>query len=344
MARSLSLIAKAEDEGMRLDQFLAARDCYASRSAAAKHIDAGQVFVNGATPAKKTIIAENDVIVYEEAPAEVHIPMVGEPIPLDVRYEDDWMMVISKQAGLCVHPSPGHYGATLVNALIYRYGRDHLAHIQGDDRPGIVHRLDMDTSGLMMCAKSDEAGNALQDMIRLRTVDRRYLTLVHGNIAHDTGMVDEPIARGEKDRLRMRVSDKPGARSSVTTFSVLERFEAGTRDGGYTLLECKLYTGRTHQIRVHMEYIRHCCVGDPMYRSGSDAAQMGLERQFLHSYSLALDHPMTGDHLQFLDALPPDLQHVMDQLASRSMGRTEAGERILGALANAACQSEDLQL
>jgi 23S rRNA pseudouridine1911/1915/1917 synthase len=263
---------------------------------------------------------------------------------LDVRFEDDWMMVISKQAGLCVHPSPGHYGATLVNALIYRYGRDHLAHIQGDDRPGIVHRLDMDTSGLMMCAKSDDVGNALQDMIRLRTVDRRYLTLVHGNIAHDTGMIDEPIARGERNRLRMRVSDKPNARSSVTTFTVLERFEAASRDDGYTLLECKLYTGRTHQIRVHMEYIHHCCVGDPLYQSGSDAAQLGLDRQFLHSYSLDFDHPVTGAHQSFKDALPPDLQAVMDGLADRSMGRTQAGDQILGRLLDAPRQSPDIQI
>jgi len=344
MARSLSCIAKSEDEGMRLDAFLAARECYASRSAAAKHIEAGLVFVNGLTGTKKMLVSADDVIVYEEVPAEAHEPMAGEPIPLDVRFEDDWMMVISKQAGLCVHPSPGHYGATLVNALIYRYGRDNLAHIQGDDRPGIVHRLDMDTSGLMMCAKSDDVGNALQDMIRLRTVDRRYLTLVHGNIAHDTGMIDEPIARGERDRLRMRVSSKPNARSSVTTFTVLERFEAASRDDGYTLLECKLYTGRTHQIRVHMEYIHHCCVGDPLYRAGSDAAQLGLDRQFLHSYSLNFDHPFTGEHLGFEDALPPDLQAVMDGLTSRSMGRTQAGDLILGRLADAPRQSQDIQL
>lgn len=344
MAKSLSCIVKAEEEGLRLDAFLAARDCYESRSAAVRHIEAGEVFVNGATVSKKTIVAEDDTIVYLEAEEVKHIPMTGEPIPLDVRFEDAYLMVISKQAGLCVHPSPGHMGATLVNALIYRYGRENLAHIQGDDRPGIVHRLDMDTSGLMLCAKDNDTGNALQDAIRLRTVDRRYLTLVHGNIAHNTGLIDEPIARGDRDRLRMRVSDKPSARSSVTTFTVLERFEAGPRDDGYTLLECKLYTGRTHQIRVHMEYIKHCCVGDPMYRSGSDAAQLGLERQFLHSYSLAFDHPVTGEHLAFVDALSPDLASALETLADRSMGRTEDGVRIAEMLAKAPRQSEDVQL
>lgn len=344
MTRALSCIAKGEDEGMRMDSFLASRDCYASRSAAAKRIEAGDVFVNGKLATKKMIVTSGDVVVYEEMPEQAHIPLHGEPIPLDVRFEDDYLMVISKQAGLCVHPSPGHSGATLVNALIYRFGRDHLAHIQGDDRPGIVHRLDMDTSGLMLCAKNDATGNALQDAIRLRQVDRRYLTLVHGNIAMDTGMIDRPIARSDRDRLRMRVSDKPGARSSITTFSVLERFEAGVADEGYTLLECKLYTGRTHQIRVHMQYIQHCCVGDPVYSAGKEKAQLGLERQFLHSYSLNFDHPDTGEHLEFVDALPPDLQKSLDSLEERSMGKTEVGARILGALVDAPRQSLDVQL
>lgn len=344
MPRMLSARVGAASEGSRLDAFLAACGAYASRSLAAKQVEAGKVLVNGRACSKKTPVHEGDTVVYEEAEEAAHVPMVGEPIELDVRYEDEWMMVISKQAGLCVHPSAGHSGSTLVNALIYRYGRDHLAHIQGDDRPGIVHRLDMETSGLMMCAKDDAVGYALQDMIRLRTVDRRYLTLVHGNIAHDTGLVDEPIARSEGNRLRMAVSQRPGARSAVTTFKVLERFEAGRFDEGYTLLECKLFTGRTHQIRVHMKYINHCCVGDPMYRSGSEKAQMGLARQFLHSYSLDFEHPVTGERLHFLDALPPDLQSVFDGLSERSLGRTAAGEEVLAALRGAPRQPEGLSM
>ena len=344
MARMLSRIVDSQDEGTRLDAYLAKSECYESRSAAAKQIDSGKVLVNGEPCQKKTVVRAGDVVVYEELEDVSHVPLVGEPIELDMRYEDEWMMVISKQAGLCVHPSEGHHGSTLVNGLIYRYGHDGLAHVQGDDRPGIVHRLDMETSGLMMCAKDDEVGNALQDMIRLREVDRRYLTLVHGNIAHDTGMIDEPIARSEGNRLRMCVSDKPNARSAITTFRVAERFEASRFDEGYTLLECKLFTGRTHQIRVHMKHIHHCCVGDPMYRSGSDKAQMGLTRQFLHSYSLGFEHPITHQDMFLLDALPPDLQHVLDALNTRSMGRTQFGDDLFRSLEGAQRQPEWLSM
>jgi 23S rRNA pseudouridine1911/1915/1917 synthase len=343
MAASRSLFAGASDAGMRLDALLAAHACYPSRSAAAKQIEAGKVLVNGEPGSKKTKVAAGDVIIYEDLPEEEHAALLAEPIPLDVRYEDDDMLVISKQAGLCVHPAPGHPAGTLVNALLYRYGRDNLAHVQGDDRPGIVHRLDMDTSGLMMCAKSDTAGAILQQLIRDHDVDRRYLTLVHGNIAYDTGQIDEPIGREGADRLRMRISYRPSARNALTTFTVLERFEAGPKDNGYTLLECKLYTGRTHQIRVHMEYIGHCCVGDPLYKWGSDTAQLGLTRQFLHSYALNVTQPLTGEPIGLLDGFPPDLAAVMASLQERSMGRTQAGERILGALAGAPHQTDDLQ-
>ena len=207
---------------MRLDALLAARACYPSRSAATKQIDAGKVLVNGEPATKKTKIAAGDVIIYEDLPEEEHIALLAEPIPLDVRYEDDDMLVISKQAGLCVHPAPGHPAGTLVNALLYRYGRDHLAHVQGDDRPGIVHRLDMDTSGLMMCAKTDAAGEILQQLIRDHDVDRRYLTLVHGNIAYDTGQIDEPIGRVPATPLppsRCSSVSRPALKTTVTPCS-----------------------------------------------------------------------------------------------------------------------------
>ena len=342
MAASVSIRVDAHDSGMRLDAYLAHKGCYRSRSVAARYIQEGRVLVNAQAALKRQEVNEGDFVIYEQEEEGGHILLEGEDIPLDIRFEDDWIVVISKQAGLCVHPSEGHEGSTLVNALIHHYGRDNLAHIQGDDRPGIVHRLDMDTSGLMMCAKDDDVALELQERIRERLVDRRYLTLVHGNIAHDSGQIDMPLARDNRERPRMRVMETESARPAETTFKVLERFEAGRRDDGYTLLECKLYTGRTHQIRAHMDYIRHCCVGDPLYSMGSDAAQLGLSRQFLHSYSLVFGHPRTGQELAFVDALPLDLQHVLDGIAERSMGRTDEGVRILKRLDNAPRQPEGL--
>lgn len=328
MARSLSYKVTDADDNMRLDVMCADRGLYPSRSIAVKHIEEGRVFVNGSTVAKKHLVTSGDIVVYEVFEEVAHIPLMGENIPLDIVYDDDDIIVLSKQAGLVCHPSPGHEGATLVHALIYHFGRENLAHIQGDDRPGIVHRLDGDTSGLMLAAKNDAAGEALQEEIRLRTIDRRYICLVHGNISHDTGLVDAPIARGDHDRLRMRVSDRENARPSVTTITVLERFEAGTNDDGYTLVECKLHTGRTHQIRVHMQYINHPCVGDPAYGKGAAAIQLGLTRQFLHSYRLSFDHPTTHEAMDFVDTLPEDLQQALSLLKSRSRGRTKAGDEV----------------
>ena len=324
---------------MRLDALLGERGVYASRSAAAKRIEAGDVMVNGKPASKKTLVFEGDTVVYEAAIEEQPTPLVGEPIPLDVRYEDGDLIVISKQAGLVCHPSVDHLDGTLVNALIYHCGADHLCNVQGErDRLGIVHRLDMDTTGLMIAAKSDAAGYALMEAIRERSVDRHYLALVHGIIAHDSGMIDAPIARAPKDRTRMAVRDCDSARDALTTFQVLERFEAERFDDGYTLIDCKLYTGRTHQIRVHMEYTKHPLVGDPLYTANKprkDAADLGLARQFLHSFRLSFDHPFSDDRLVFADNLPADLEGVLAQLAPRSAGKTEAGVAIAELLADA---------
>ena len=340
MARMLSYSATALDAGERLDSLLAARACFASRSAAARAIESGNVFVNGANVVKKYAVAAGDVIVYQEEEEVEAGPVTGQPIDLDIRFEDDDLIVLSKQIGLVCHPSVDHADGTLVNALIYHCGADHLCNVQGeDDRLGIVHRLDRDTSGLMLAAKTDAAGYALMEDIRDRAVDRHYLALVHGVIAPDTGMIDAPIARNVTDRTRMAVSEDINAKSSITTFSVLERFEAGLRDEGYTLLECHLYTGRTHQSRVHMAYTRHPVVGDPLYGRAANAkarnrdaalkTELGLDRQFLHSYRLQFEHPVTHETLTFRDALPDDLQEVLDVLAERSMGRTSYGHEIL---------------
>ena len=317
-------VAGRVDDGLRLDVVLGNAGAYASRSAAAHAIEDGKVQLNGQPASKRALIHAGDAIVYEveEVVARPTV-LVGEDIPLDIRYEDDDLIVLSKQAGLICHPCDGHETGTLVHALIHHCGADRLCNVQGDlDRLGIVHRLDMDTSGLMLAAKTDEAGIALMEAIRERTVDRRYLALVHGVIPRDTGIVDAPIARHPKDRTRMAIRDCPSARDAVTTFTVLERFEPAQRDFGYTLIECKLFTGRTHQIRIHMEYTHHPVVGDQIYRAHSpkhESADLGLERQFLHSYKLAFSHPSTGAEMAFEDSLPADLGSVLDMLAGRKI-------------------------
>ena len=171
-------------------------------------------------------------------------------------------------------------------------------------------------------------GTGLQDLIRLRVLDRRYITLVWGPIAFDEGQITTGIARSRRDRLRMAVTDDPGAREAITTYRVLERFEAGRRDEGYTLLECHLYTGRTHQIRVHMRHIGHPVIGDPLYGRGDVRQNLGLTRQFLHSWHIAFDHPVTGERIVRADTLPHDLLDILVGLRERSEGRTAAGDEI----------------
>ena len=295
--------------------------------------------MNGANVAKKYAVAAGDMIVYQEEEEVEAGPVTGQPIDLDIRFEDDDLIVLSKQIGLVCHPSVDHADGTLVNALIYHCGADHLCNVQGeDDRLGIVHRLDRDTSGLMLAAKTDAAGYALMEDIRDRAVDRHYLALVHGVIAPDTGMIDAPIARSANERTRMAVRDVPSARDAVTTFRVLERFEPRQHDDGYTLIDCKLFTGRTHQIRVHMQYAKHPLVGDPVYTANGpkDArAQLGLKRQFLHSFKIRFTHPETSEELKFADNLPRDLAEVLTGLADRSRGLTDAGREVADLLADA---------
>ena len=328
--RSLKYVANSDDAGMRLDTMLYDRGLYPSRSAAAKAVEAGEVLVDDESVSKKHLVKEGSLILCireeEAAPGIVD----GQAIDLDIRFEDEDMIVLSKQIGLVCHPSVDHYDGTLVNALIYHCGAENLCNVQGeDDRLGIVHRLDRDTSGLMLAAKSNEAGRTLMEDIRLRAVDRHYLALVHGVIPHETGMIDAPIARDASERTKMAVRDVPSAREAITTFKVLERFDPGRNDDGYTLIECKLFTGRTHQIRVHMQYTRHPIVGDPVYHSHGPrelSAQLGLQRQFLHSYRIGFDHPCTGERLEFCDNLPADLRSALDLVSGRSRGRTQFGD------------------
>jgi 23S rRNA pseudouridine1911/1915/1917 synthase len=323
-------VVTAEESGQRIDSLLGTLEYLASRSAASRLIDDGHVLVDGRPVAKKHAVRAGERIEIEVPPYD-RGDLIAEDIPLDIRFEDEHMIVLCKPAGLVVHPAEGHWTGTLVHALLAH--SDALGTLQGDERPGIVHRLDKDTSGLMMVAKTDSAQVALQEAIKIRAIDRRYLTLVHGRIAPDTGLIDAPLGRDPRERMKMAVSDSPSAKQSVTTFRVLERFEAGPADDGQTLLECKLYTGRTHQIRVHMAYIAHPCVGDPVYGARRLKADLGLERQFLHAYRLELTHPVTGEELRFLDPLPEDLASRLIRIDSYSAGRTEAGDEVLGMLA-----------
>ncbi len=331
-ARIVNLLVGPESDGMRLDAFLAAADGMPSRSACAKLVESGAVLINTCPPSSKSekvLLGDRiSVELAEEEPAAGGLLAPNPYIDLDVRFEDDYLLVISKQAGLVCHPSPGHVDDTLANALVARCGYGHLGMLQGEERPGIVHRLDMDTSGLMVAAKDDATQKALQDLIRMRVLDRRYVTLVQGYVARDEDTVITGIARSTRDRLRMAVSDAPGAREAITTYRVLDRFEAGRRDDGYSLLECHLYTGRTHQIRVHMRHIGHQLVGDQLYGRGDDRLNLGLRRQFLHSWSIGFDHPATGERIERVDRLPDDLLAILEGLKERSMGRTAAGEQI----------------
>lgn len=330
-SRVRSFLVEPAHDGERLDSFLSAQDAMPSRSACARLIEAGAVTINGTlADSKSEKVCLGDRIKAEDVEEEEEGGLLAPNpcIPLDIRFEDSHLIVLSKQAGLVCHPAPGHVDDTLANALVAHCGYAHLGMLQGEERPGIVHRLDRDTSGLMVCAKDDATQKALQDLIRLRVLDRRYVVLVHGYVAHDKGTIVTGMARSARDRIRMAVTDAPGAREAITTFQTLERFEAGRRDDGYTLLECHLYTGRTHQIRVHMRHIGHCVVGDPLYGKGDLLQNLGLERQFLHSWHILFDHPVTGETIELADRLPEELLNVLKSLESTSMGRTERGQEV----------------
>ncbi|KAF0207522.1 MAG: RluA family pseudouridine synthase [Actinomycetota bacterium] len=317
---------RGDEAGTRLDRLLGDLEFMVSRSAAQRLIEAGYVLVNGQVPNKNHTTRAGERIDVTIPPPE-ESDLEPESIPLDIRYEDEYLIILSKPAGLVVHPARGHWSGTLVHALL-GHNVD-LGTLQGEDRPGIVHRLDKDTSGLMMVAKDDVTQAALSEALKVRSVERRYVTLVHGYIAPDTGLVDAPLGRNPRDRMKMGVVESPNSKQAVTTFRVLDRYMAGRYDDGYTLVECKLYTGRTHQIRVHMAYIKHQVVGDPLYGRNHPKADLGLTRQFLHAYRLSFEHPATGEALDFLDPLTDDLASRLRALEPESMGRTPAGDEVM---------------
>lgn len=291
------------DAGTRLDACLARAIEDLTRSAAAKAVEDGRVLVNGKAPNKSYKLTGHEQIEFTpEEPAP--IDAVPQDIPLDVVYEDDDVIVVNKPSGLVVHPAPGHPDGTLVNALLYHCG-DSLSGVGGERRPGIVHRIDKDTSGLLVAAKNDFAHLALSAQLADHTMARTYEAVVCGSLREDAGTVDAPIGRHPTDRKRMAVTQK-NARRAVTHWSVIARYN------GYTHIRCELETGRTHQIRVHMAHIGHPLLGDLVY--GHKRPEKGLSGQCLHARALRFIHPRTGALVTFTCPLPDYFQDVLARL------------------------------
>lgn len=291
-------------EGGRIDA-LVSKECGITRSAAAKLIEDGAVTVSGKTCRKslKPSAGENVCVTI---PPFRECEAVAQNIPIDIVYEDDDLLVVNKPRGMVVHPAPGNPDGTLVNALLY-HCKGRLSGINGVIRPGIVHRIDKDTSGLLMVAKNDDAHVCLAGQIKEHSFTRIYNAIVSGNIREDDGTVDLPIGRHPVDRKKMAVTEK-NSRNAVTHFKVLERF------GDHTFLELALETGRTHQIRVHMSHKGHAVLGDPVYAPNGGKNRFGLCGQCLHAKTLGFVHPKSGEYLEMTSELPEYFSEILDKL------------------------------
>ncbi len=296
-----TVTAETEDAGTRADVFLAAK-LGVSRSNMQKLLEDGRV-KRGEKIIKANYKVRAGEMFVVDIPEPEPIEAVPENIPLDIIYEDDDVVVLNKARGMVVHPAPGNYTGTLVNALLYHCSN--LSGINSAIRPGIVHRLDKDTSGIMIVAKNDAAHISLSQQIQSKTAVRTYLAVVRGNIKTDSGTIETQIARDKNDRKKMAVV-KEGGRDAITDYEVLERF------GKYTLVRCKLRTGRTHQIRVHMEYLGYPLVGDPKYSPMK--TPFGIKGQALHSHTLEFTHPRTGERMKFEAPLPEDMHKIITRL------------------------------
>ena len=300
------LQATSEDAGTRLDSFLSAHLEGVSRSAAARLLADGQVLCNGNILSKSERIIGSETI-YVTLPEAVETTVTAQDIALDVVYEDDDVIVVNKPTGLVVHPAPGHPDGTLVNALLHHCG-DSLSGVGGEKRPGIVHRIDRDTSGLIIAAKNDAAHLALSAQLADHTLSRTYECLVVGNLREDTGTIDAPIGRHHTDRKKMTVTPH-NSRHAVTHWEVIARYR------GVTHVRCRLETGRTHQIRVHMAHIGHPILGDTVY--GAKKPVPGLTGQCLHAVALRFIHPRTGETVALHCPLPEEFQAYLKKLAKQ---------------------------
>ncbi len=310
------LTVENQDSPLRIDTYIFEnlKDQVTSRSKVQSLIKAGDVLLNNEIAKKNAKVTTGDQIqiIFSEKPA---INIIPENIPINIVYEDDDLIVVNKARGMVVHPAVGNYTGTLVNAVLYHVNNnpqakaffaENMALANSKVRPGIVHRIDKDTTGLLMIAKNDYAHYFLSEQLRERTVNRKYLALVHGGFKDDEGKIDAPIRRHKKDRLKMAV-DLTGKRA-VTNYKVIDRL------GKYTLLELKLETGRTHQIRVHMKHIKHPVVGDKVY--GAKNCKYNQIGQLLHAKILGFIHPSTKEYMEFTADLPSDFQNVLQSLPS----------------------------
>ena len=296
-----------QDDGERIDKYLASELSDLTRSYIQKLIKDGDVSVNGkVVKANYRLSVEDEVIVH--IPNLMEPDIVAEDIPIDIIYEDEDILIVNKPKGMVVHPAAGHYTGTLVNALMYHCG-DRLSGINGVLRPGIVHRIDMDTTGSLLVCKNDIAHQKLALQLKDHSITRIYHAIVHGNIKEDEGTVDAPIGRHPVDRKKMAVNYKNG-REAVTHYKVLERF------GDYTYIACQLETGRTHQIRVHMSSIRHPLLGDKVY--GPMKCPFSLQGQTLHAKILGIEHPRTGEYMEFDAPLPEYFTQLLEKLRKNS--------------------------
>lgn len=293
------IVLTAQESGVRLDKYIS-DNSEISRSYAAKLAENGDITVNGKKAEKKTKVQSGDEIRIN-VPEPEALEAVAQDIPIDIVYEDDCVIVVNKPQGMVVHPAPGNPDGTLVNGLLYHCS---LSDINGVVRPGIVHRIDKDTSGLLIVAKTNEAHESLSKQLKERKAMRRYYCIVNGNIKEDSGTINKPIGRHPIDRKKMAVV--AGGREAVTHFKVLERF------GQYTLVECVLETGRTHQIRVHMASIGHSIVGDPVY--GAKKERFKTNGQLLHAKTIGFEHPKTKEVMEFDSELPEYFKDVLNKL------------------------------
>lgn len=295
--------------GERIDKFLSCRLEEVSRSYIQKLIKEGHVSVNGKPVKANYKLGAGDEISVE-IPEAKEPDILPEDIPLDILYEDQDILVVNKPKGMVVHPAAGHYSGTLVNALMY-HCKDSLSGINGVMRPGIVHRIDMDTTGSLLVCKNDEAHRILAEQLKEHTIRREYHAIVYGNIKEDTGTVDAPIGRHPTDRKKMSINHKNG-KQAVTHYEVLERF------GNFTYICCRLETGRTHQIRVHMASLHHPLLGDEVYGPSSRPPFPGLKGQVLHAKILGIYHPATGEYMEFDAPLPQYFVDLLQKLRRKS--------------------------